>query len=122
LRKFMVIAIPLLSLLIFVGIMLSGDFLKKPLGNDDDIPGSIDELIQTVQLGKMGRSGQLKSKSSVAKWKRIVDRVQFSSERDEINFFSMSLARLEGAILVKDKVNAVMELKEAYEHWDQLGQ
>jgi hypothetical protein len=48
--------------------------------------------------------------------------VQFSSERDEINFFSMSLARLEGAILVKDKINAVMELKEAYEHWDQLGQ
>jgi hypothetical protein len=121
LRKFMVIAIPLFSLLIFVGIMLSGDFLKKPLGNYDDIPGSINELIQTVQSEKWDEAG-IKVKELNAKWKRIVNRVQFSSERDEINFFSMSLARLEGAILVKDKINAVMELKEAYEHWDQLGQ
>ena len=101
--------------------MLSGDFLKKPLGKDDDIPESIDELLQIVQLEKWDEAG-IKTKELNTRWKRIVDRVQFSSERDEINFFSMSLARLEGAILVEDKVNAVMELKEAYEHWNQLGQ
>lgn len=120
-RKFMVIAIPLFALLLFIGIMLSGDFLKRPLGSDDDIPKSIQELLQTIQEEKWDEAG-IKAKELHDRWTRIVDRVQFSSERDEINYFSMSLARLEGAILVKDKANAVMELKEAYEHWDQLGQ
>jgi len=45
-RKFMVIAIPVVSLLIFIAIMLSGDLLKKPLGDDDNIPEAIDELIE----------------------------------------------------------------------------
>jgi len=118
-RKFMVIAIPVVSLLIFIAIMLSGYLLKKPLGDDDNIPEAIDELIETIQMEKWDEAG-IKVKELSDKWKRIVNRVQFSSERDEINFFSMSLARLEGALLVRDKVNAVLELKEAYEHWNQL--
>lgn len=118
-RKFMVIAIPVVSLFIFIAIMLSGTFLKKPLGDDDNIPEAINELIQTVQEEKWTDAG-IKAKELSNIWKRIVNRVQFSSERDEINFFSMSLARLEGAILAKDKASAILELKEAYEHWDQL--
>ncbi len=120
-RKFLVITIPLFTLLLFVGIMLSGDFLKKPLGNDDDIPEAINELLQIVQLENWDEAG-IRAKELDTIWKRIVNRVQFSSERDEINYFSMSLARLEGAILVKDKASAVIELKQAYEHWNQLGQ
>ncbi|HHY64197.1 MAG TPA: DUF4363 family protein [Clostridiaceae bacterium] len=118
-RKLMVIAIPVLSMLLFLGIMLSGDFLKKPLGDDDNIPEAIDELIRTVQDENWADAG-IKAKELHAKWNRIVNRVQFSSERDEIKSFYISLARLEGAILAKDKTNAIMELKEAYEHWDQL--
>lgn len=120
-RKFMVIALPLFAIVLFILVMLSGDFFKKPLGNDDDIPKTIEELLQIVQSEKWDEAG-IKAKELDKIWKKIVNRVQFSSERDEINFFSMSIARLEGAILVKDKANAVMELKEAYEHWDQLGQ
>lgn len=118
-RRFLVIVIPIFSILLFIGIMLSGSFLKKPLGDDDNIPEAIDELIRTIQSENWAEAG-IKAKELDDIWKRIVNRVQFSSERDEINFFSMSLARLEGAILAEDKLSALMELKEAYEHWEQL--
>lgn len=48
-------------------------------------------------------------------------RVQFSSERGEINELTTSIARLKGAIMAKDKPGALMELYEAYSHWNDLG-
>ena len=120
-RKFMVAAIPIITLAIFVLIMLSGDFLKKPLGEDDDVPKTIDQLIESVEQGKWEQATN-ETEALVALWKRIVKRVQFSSERDEINFFSTNIARLRGAVLAKDKSGALMELKEAYDHWEELGQ
>lgn len=51
----------------------------------------------------------------------LVIRVQFSSERDEINAFTKSLARLHGAITAREKSNALMELYKVYEHWKDLG-
>jgi len=47
-------------------------------------------------------------------------RIQFSSERDEINFLSADIARLKGAIRGKDKAEAYAQLEEAREHWEQL--
>ena len=56
-----------------------------------------------------------------AAWKKVVGRIQFSLERDEINYFTTNLARLQGAILARDKSSALIELKEAYNHWENLG-
>ena len=47
--------------------------------------------------------------------------IQFSSERDEINAFTMNVARLRGAIRAQDKAISLSELSEAFEHWKQLG-
>jgi uncharacterized protein YoxC len=43
-RKFLVISIPVVTLAFFVLIMLSANYLKKPLGVDDNVP----ELVQVV--------------------------------------------------------------------------
>ena len=120
-RKFMVIAIPIVSLVFFILVMQSGDFFKKPLGNDDNIPQAINKLIEDIQQDRWAEAGY-KTEELAALWKKIVARVQFSSERDEINFFSSNIARLRGAVLAKDKAGALMELKEAYDHWEELGQ
>lgn len=53
-------------------------------------------------------------------WNKVVKRVQFSSERNEINAFSTNLARLRGAINAKDKSNVLIELSEAYDHGTSL--
>lgn len=119
-RKFLVIAIPIVTIILFILLMISGDFLKKPLGKDDNIPLSIESVIEDVNGGKWADAGKKAAQLQQA-WKKIVARVQFSSERDEINAFSVNMARLNGAIMTKDKQSALMELKEAYEHWEELG-
>ena len=119
-RKFMVIAIPILTLALFILIMLSGNFLKNSLGRKDGIPDQIqiiEEHIKDEKWEEVSRETQVLEEI----WKKVVVRVQFSSERDEINAFAMSLARLRGAILAEDKSSALIELKEAYEHWKDLG-
>lgn len=119
-RKFLVISIPIVSLALFILVMLSGDFLKKPFGKDDNIPESIQILVNNINEGKWEEAVNNTDKLSSA-WKKVVMRVQFSSERDEINAFTMNVARLRGAIMARDKASSLTELEEAYEHWRELG-
>lgn len=119
-RKFLVISIPVVSLIFFVLIMLSGSFFKKSFGKDENIPESIQLITQDVKSGNW-ESASTKTETMSNSWKNIVKRIQFSSERDEINSLDASIARLRGAIMAKDKAAAFMELSEAYEHWDGLG-
>ncbi|KJR44744.1 hypothetical protein UF75_4858 [Desulfosporosinus sp. I2] len=119
-RKFLVIAIPIVTLVFFVLVMLSGDILKQSLGRDDNIPQSIETIIQDVSHDDW--EAATKNTDNLNKvWDKVITRVQFSSERDEINAFTMNIARLRGGIQAKDKPIALAELSEAYEHWKQLG-
>ena len=53
-RRFMIIAIPLVTLILFVMVMLSGDILKQPLMGDDNVPQSIETVVQDIKAGKLG--------------------------------------------------------------------
>jgi len=119
-RKFIIIAIPIITIALFILIMLSGNYLKKPILGNDDFPGLVQNVIEDVNLENWEKAEEHKKELDNA-WKNIVKRVQFSSEREEINALNVSLARVNGAILVRNKALAVCELKEAYEHWDLLG-
>jgi hypothetical protein len=119
-RKILVISIPILTLALFVVIMLSGNYLKKPLDETDNIPELIQILINNIDDEKWEEAKKNTDKLSDA-WDRIVKRVQISSERDEINGFSMNVARLRGSIMAKNKANSLSVLFEAYEHWKELG-
>lgn len=119
-RKFFVIAIPIVTLIIFTLIMLSDIVLKKPLTGNDDIPGSIQQLIQEVNNGSWDKA-ENKTNDLEKAWKKVIRRVQFSAEKDEINSFEVNIARLKGSIMTKDKADAIIELNEAYEHWENLG-
>lgn len=119
-RKFLVISIPIVSLAIFVLIMLSGNILKKSFSKNNNIPQSIQLITQDIEAENW-ESANEKANNLSDTWKTIVKRVQFSSERNEINSFNTSVARLRGAIMAKDKSSSLMELNEAYEHWEGLG-
>jgi hypothetical protein len=119
-RKFLVISIPIAALVSFVLIMLSGNVLKNSFGKNDNIPESIQLITQDIQSENWDSANEKVENLSTA-WKGIVKRIQFSSERDEINSFDASVARLRGAIMAQDKSASFMELNEAYEHWEGLG-
>ncbi|EKQ52851.1 MULTISPECIES: DUF4363 family protein [unclassified Clostridium] len=119
-RKFLVVSIPIASLVFFILIMLSGDILKKPIGIDDNISESIQLLIHDIQ-SENWESADIKTDNLSNSWKKIVKRVQFSSERDEINQFDICISHLRGAIMARDKSSSLIALNEAYEHWNDLG-
>lgn len=119
-RKFLIVSIPIAALSFFILIMLSGNFLKKPLGKDDNIPEAIQIVMNNVNEERWEEAANNTDRLSRV-WKKIVNRVQFSSERDEINSLTMNIARLRGAIMAKDKAGSFSELEEAREHWRELG-
>ncbi|AOR23710.1 DUF4363 family protein [Clostridium taeniosporum] len=118
-RKFLVITIPIVTLIFFVAIMLSGGILKKSLVENHNIPESIQLIVQDVESENWENASD-KVKLLSDTWEKIVKRIQFSSERDEINSFEASIARLTGAIMARDKSASLIELNEAYKHWDGL--
>lgn len=119
-RKFIICAIPIAALVLFIIIMQSGNLLKRPLGNKDDIPRSINDMIEAVNMESWDEAYN-KLKDIEYAWDKVVKRVQFSSEKDEIEKIYACIARLHGAVMAEDKSNALMELYEAYNHWDNLG-
>ena len=118
-RKFLIISIPIVTLILFVLIMFSGNILKYPLGKDDNIPESIQLIINDIELENWEDAN---NKTTVLSntWVKMIKRIQFSSERGEINSFSTNIARLQGAIMAKDKSSSFTELNEAYDHWKGL--
>lgn len=119
-RKFLIAAIPVVTIAFFICIMLSGGFLKKPLGKNDDIQRYIEELIQAVNEEDW-EVVRTEVEDLDNAWKQVTFRVQFSSEIDEINSISTNIARLRGAAMAEDKSSAFMELYEALSHWEQIG-
>ncbi|OPJ59853.1 DUF4363 family protein [Clostridium oryzae] len=119
-RNLLTKAIPILTLLLFILIMNSDNVLKKPISKDDDIPKSIQLIIYDVNAERWNAASKKTYALSKA-WKKVLARVQFSAEKDEIDYFDVSLSRIKGAITAKSKSDAIIELNEAYEHWDNIG-
>lgn len=119
-RKFLVITIPIVILTLFILVMLSDKHFKNPITGNDNIPLSIEEIRKEIEKDNWAETIKKTDNLSNA-WDKVVKRVQFSAEKDEIDGFNKSLARLRGAITAMDKSNAFMELNEAYEHWENLG-
>ena len=119
-RKFITVFTPVAAIILFVCIMLSGSLLKKPLNHNDDIPMKLENIIDDINRGAWDDAdAEVENLNKV--WKKVIVRIQFSSERDEINYLSVNIARLRGGIQAKDKSGALMEAYEAKEHWKSLG-
>lgn len=119
-RKIFVIFTPAAILTISILIMLSGPFFKKPNGDWDNVPKHMDIITKAIISDNWTLAEQSTGELETA-WKAVVKRVQFSSERDEINALSVSIARLKASITARDKTSALIELSEAGQHWDDLG-
>lgn len=120
-RRFLVISIPTITLVLFILVMQSGNVLKKPLGNEVGIPKTIEMMIEDIK-NENWYSASNHWESLTKDWDKIVQRVQFSSERNEIEGLSLSIAGLKGAIEAQDQSDGLQRLYEAYEHWEDLGE
>lgn len=119
-RKFLVITIPIVTLAFFILIMLSSSILKSSIGKDDNIPKSIELIIQDID-SENWEEAKNRAENLSDIWKKTVKKIQFSSEKNEISSFSTNMARLRGTIMARDKSSSFAELNEAYDHWQELG-
>ncbi|HZK53563.1 MAG TPA: DUF4363 family protein [Desulfosporosinus sp.] len=119
-RKFIVIALPIVTLVLFVLVMQSGDILKQPLVGDDNVPQAIETVIQDINHENWEAATQ-NTENLKRAWDKVVNRVQFSGERNVIDALTVNIARLQGAVQAQDKATGLTELSEAYEHWKNLG-
>ena len=110
---------PVLAIAAFLAIMTTGGFLKRPFSQKDNVKGYIEEVKNAVQDENWDQANQSLDKLQKS-WKIVEMRVQFSVERDEMIFIDRNIARISGAIEVKDKVSAIIELSEINKNWEDL--
>ncbi|HEY8805208.1 MAG TPA: DUF4363 family protein [Clostridium sp.] len=118
-RKFISYAIPIVTLTIFVLLMLGGNYFKKPLRSSEDVVAFTQISIKHAEVEKWDMLQKDIINIDTA-WKKIIPRIQFSVETDEISNISLNVARLKASIACKDKPNTLIELNEIIENWDEL--
>ncbi|MCY6355596.1 DUF4363 family protein [Clostridium sp. ZS2-4] len=118
-KKFLQYVFPIAIIIIFILVMLSGSYFKKPRNPSEDVIGYVTELLEDVQRDNWSNAEDNVTKLEVA-WKKISRRIQFSVELVDIFDINNNIARLRGAVIAKDKTNAFMELYQIQENWDLL--
>ena len=120
-KKLIAVSIPVVLIAFFILIMISAPFLKKPFGNDDNVPAIIEEIKEEVDSGNWTDAKDRADELEVA-WDIIISRVQFSVERDELKEIKTSLAKMKGYIEANDRAGSLAELGAVKEHWTDLGE
>jgi len=120
LRKWIVYALPIFILIVSVAVMTSGYFLKKPFSEDDRLVESIQQLEKDVKDKNWGQAKEHAEYANKA-WHKIVNRIQFSSERDYLIEINTALARIRGGVEAKDDKGIMEEIYLFYDLWKFLG-
>ncbi len=118
-KKFISYAIPIVTLAVFVLLMLGGNYLKKPHNPSEDVVAFVEQSIEHAKAEKWEMLKEDLVNIDTA-WEKIIPRIQFSVERDEIYNISLNVARLRGSIDSEDKSNTLIELNEIIENWNEL--
>ncbi|MGH4122884.1 MAG: DUF4363 family protein [Clostridium sp.] len=118
-KKFISYSIPIVTLAIFVLLMLGSNYFKKPHNSSEDVVALVELSIEHAKVEKWDMLQQDIASIDFA-WKKIIPRIQFSVERDEIYNISLNIARLHGSITAEDKPSTLIELNEIVENWEEL--
>ncbi len=111
--------IPVLLIIAFVIIMTTGNIVKKPFSQKDDVQYYIERVNKDVNSEKWVEGKLNVDKLKIA-WRKVSKRVQFSVERDEMVAIDRNIAKIKGSIEAKDKTSALIELSEIKENWMDL--
>ncbi|MCB2293445.1 DUF4363 family protein [Clostridium algoriphilum] len=118
-KKFISYIIPIVTLTAFILIMLGGNYLKKPHNSSEDVFAFVNISMQDAKVENWDKL-QTDLTNIDSAWKKIIPRIQYSVETDEILDINLNLARLKGSIDSKDKSSTLIELNEIVENWNDL--
>ena len=101
--------------------MNSGSLLKQAYGNEENNVLMHVQNVERYAKEDSWQEARKELRKAKSAWDTISKRVQFSVERDEMIDISLSLSKLEGAIITEDSDLIFQELYTFYFSWESLG-
>lgn len=120
LRRIILYLIPAVTIVAFALYLGSGEYLKKPTGNEDDFPHYLRLLKEDVNNEDWEAASSDLDKLEAA-WNKVLQKIQYTAERTQIQEITSGIARVKGAIGARDKAIALVEISELESHWNALG-
>ena len=108
-------------MVLFITVMGSGAFIKKPFSKNDDVMKQIRMIEQSVKKSEWDDASSRLDKSFRA-WGKVKNRIQFSVERDFLEEMDSELGVLKGAIKAEDEKYAILTVEKIRVLWEELGQ
>ncbi len=119
-RKLLIYLVPIVFLLISVGLMAGGSLFKHPLGENDRLFEAMKSLEADVRNKDWDQAGD-EIDYGLKAWGKVVNRIQFSVEREYMFEISGTLARIRGGIEAEDDKAIMEEIYFFYDLWENLG-
>lgn len=120
LRKWLIYIIPIIFILLSIGLMTGGSLFKHPMGEDDRLLEAVKNLEDNVKKKEWKQSSN-DINYALKAWSKVVNRIQFSVEREYMFQISGTLARIKGGIEAEDDKAIMEEIYFFYDLWDNLG-
>ncbi|MDQ0337586.1 hypothetical protein J2S00_000356 [Caldalkalibacillus uzonensis] len=119
-RKWLLYIVPTLFLALSISVMAGGKYLKQPFGEDDKVYEAIQQL-ETLAKNKDWEQARERIDYASKAWQKVVNRIQFSVERETVFEISGALARMKGSVEAEDDQALLVDIYYFYELWDSLG-
>jgi hypothetical protein len=120
LRRVVLYIIPVLTLAAVVLFLNGGQYLKKPVEDTNDFPRCLQLLKEDINNEDWEAAGSDLDKLQ-ASWNRVLTRIQYGVNRNEVHQINIRISRIRGAIQARDKTAALIEINELENHWNALG-
>lgn len=120
LRKWLIYIIPIIFILLSIGLMAGGSLFKHPMGEDDRLLEAVKNLEDNVKKKEWKQSSN-DINYALKAWSKVVNRIQFSVEREYMFQISGTLARIKGGIEAEDDKAIMEEIYFFYDLWENLG-
>lgn len=118
--KIIYFSIPVLLLAASVFALNAGPFLKRPFGAHDDLPAKLQNVTSLAEAGRWEQAGAAAAELRTA-WQTVQRRVQFVASSGELQFISLTVADMQGAVAGHDPVQFRLAEQRLRTLWEALG-
>jgi len=119
-RKWLINLVPVIFFIISISVMAGGSVLKNPLGENDHVFDAVQQIEHHAKNEDWTQARE-RARYAVSAWEKVVNRIQFSVERDHMIEISGTLARIQGGVEARDKNAILEEVYYFYDLWRNLG-
>lgn len=116
----MIAIIIILTLAIFSGVLASGQWWKRPSGEDDDVAALLDQLHLLRHAPVDWERAEMLTAQLDAAWKKVQRRIQFSVQIDDMLRFSDEIAQLQAAVEVRSQALAWRSVRLLQSLWERM--